>query len=302
MLRTAALSCSIALALCGCGDVADPGPAEVTCEASWTPTAPRVGELVRLELKLRAPSPLADGARLLLGFPHPYYALRSTAPGDGFPPEPIDPASVTAAAGSQPLEVRRWQADQGHWYLLAGPLSGDALALDVPGIRVPNSAWRGFGPLLLLDEAGDGGYRRVCAEVVVDVEPGDAERLAVVAPSAVTVGERVAVDLRLEDRFGNPTGGLGDAVIYRLRAMVGSSLADPTPGSVEPGPVPGTGRFVLQVPDVRGAYVVEAWLPDVQRPPVRSNPVRISAGPATPIAWGDIHGHSGLADGWGSPA
>lgn len=301
MTRRSALPLLLALALAACGGGDRDGPAEVTCEAEWGPAAPRAGELVRLRLALQPDRPLRAQARLLLGWPHPYYALSYSAPGDGFPPSPIDPATVTA---NEPVQVRRWQAEQGHWYLLASPLGGGDVELDVPGIRVPNATWRGFGPLILLDEAGDGGYRRICAEVGVDVEPGAPVALRAVVPSSADKGEEITVGLRLEDRFGNPTGELGGEAMFRVLPRSPSSRMADLRRPIEPGPVPGTGRFSFPIRTYYGAHWVEVWLPGGPDgvPRALSNPIRLSPGPQRRVVWADIHAHSGLADGWGSPA
>ncbi len=251
-----------------------------------------------LELELEADPPLPAQARLLLGFPHPWYALRSAGSGDGFPPEPVDPATVTAPESAR---VRVWHADQGHWFLLVSPLTGGSVALQVPGIRVPNAPWRRFGPVALLDVAGDGGYRRVCEHVLTDVEPGAPTDLVVVAPSVASPGERVALGLSRRDRFGNPTPPGPPRVDVRWLPLDGGPPLEVGVLEGRSSGVVGAGRVEVPAPG-EGAWVAEVRPVDPEEAPrrFRSNPVRVRAG-ATRVAWGDIHGHSGLGDGWGSP-
>jgi hypothetical protein len=103
------------------------------------------------------------------------------------------------------------------------------------------------------------------------IEPEEPVRLAVVAPSFVTPGSAFEVGVRLEDRWGNPAG------IAPTR--------QPVAGIAEPGI-----HRVERVVEFGGETFIGT-----------SNPFLVEDDVPL-IAWVDLHGHSALSDGRGTPA
>ena len=110
------------------------------------------------------------------------------------------------------------------------------------------------------------------------------------APSVVATGEAFTLTVRAEDRFYNrATGPIPGWIVL----VNGELLAEiPPGGNLVTLPnvrfdVPGTYRFAIRSAD--GAVTGTA------------NPVLVEDAPRRRIYWGDTHGHSGFAEGVGSP-
>ena len=110
------------------------------------------------------------------------------------------------------------------------------------------------------------------------------------APSVVATGEAFTLTVRAEDRFYNrATGPIPGWIVL----VNGELLAEiPPGGNLVTLPnvrfdVPGTYRFTIRSAD--GAVTGTA------------NPVLVEDAPRRRIYWGDTHGHSGFAEGVGSP-
>ena len=112
-----------------------------------------------------------------------------------------------------------------------------------------------------------------------------------IAPSVVATGEEFSVFVRSEDRFKNLASGttpafdvlLGGETVRRIPA--GSAAMHRIEGLRLDAP--GVYRFLVRTPD--GALQAT------------SNPVRVEAEPARRVYWGETHGHTGFAEGQGSP-
>ena len=112
-----------------------------------------------------------------------------------------------------------------------------------------------------------------------------------IVPSVVRPGEEFALAVRAEDRFKNVSSGPMPALDVLLDGSVLRSIP--------------SGGEALQ--ELRGVALDE---PGVYRFEVRSrdgslrgtsNPVRVRSDPPHRIFWGDTHGHTGFAEGQGSP-
>ena len=110
------------------------------------------------------------------------------------------------------------------------------------------------------------------------------------APSVLATGEAFTLTVRAEDRFYNrATGPIPGWIVL----VNGELLAEiPPGGNLVTLPnvrfdVPGTYRFAIRSAD--GAVTGTA------------NPVLVEDAPRRRIYWGDTHGHSGFAEGVGSP-
>ena len=112
-----------------------------------------------------------------------------------------------------------------------------------------------------------------------------------VVPSVVEPGERFVLAVRSEDRFKNLASGGTPAYEVLLNGRrqldipAGAAALQELDG-IELD-TPGVYRFEVRSKDgaVRGT----------------SNPVRVEASPRTKIFWGETHGHTGFAEGQGSP-
>ncbi|HEX2465143.1 MAG TPA: DUF3604 domain-containing protein [Thermoanaerobaculia bacterium] len=138
----------------------------------------------------------------------------------------------------------------------------------------------------------DGKGRFVATEWPALVVSGMTEAVAaaVFAPSVVRTGERFDVVVRTEDRYGNRSAvgspryelTLDGAVVARLaRGDAGIAVAKGLRLSKA-----GTYRFAARSDDGKLAAI--------------SNPVWVEARPDRRVYWGELHGHSGYAEGQGA--
>jgi len=156
----------------------------------------------------------------------------------------------------------------GHWYIVRqlqsdiGP--AEVTSIPLPAMPVPQSAGPGFAPMVWLD------WDLLDGPEPLAIKPEAPARLVVVAPSFVAPGTEFEVGVRLEDRWGNPAG------------------VPPSKQSVAAIEEPGVHR-VERVIEYGGETFVGS-----------SNPFLVEAG-GPRLAWVDLHGHSALSDGRGTP-
>ena len=270
------------------------------CTLTSIPPTPRVGELFRIKLDIAGDVALnEEEGTLLLGFPHPYYALRPERRGEPYPVVPPDPARITArtVGGTLPVSVRR--TGYGRWYVEV-PLervvqAGRRVELDVPGLRAPNRPLERFEPIVLLDPNGDEDFWRICPTLALPVGAGPPAELVAVVPSRVRPGADIDLTVRQEDAFGNPVGELSGAWSVAWTPIGHEGAAVEAQAALTPLRE-GVSRVALPAPPVG------AWVADVSGAAgrARSNAILVEPG-AAPLAWADLHGHSGLSDGWGTP-
>lgn len=112
-----------------------------------------------------------------------------------------------------------------------------------------------------------------------------------IAPSIVATGEVFALAVRSEDRYRNLSSGTTPAMEVRLDGEVLRSIPEGSPALLV---LEGL-RF-----DSPGVYRLEVVSRDGALRGT-SNPVLVKADPAQRIFWGETHGHTGYAEGQGSP-
>jgi uncharacterized protein DUF3604 len=185
------------------------------------------------------------------------------------------------------------------------------------GARADAFAEQGSRFWIAVDGDGDGVRRVLEDSPGVDVLPGPAEALSLIAPTTGRPGEQLRLSVALLDASAN--AGLLAQGAVELEALSVSGSPAPTGAlALQPGTIAPAEDFEL-LPRVelraedRGARAV----PFTARKPgtyrlrgrieidgraleIQSNPIVISTtGPR--ILWADLHGHSGLSDGTGTP-
>ena len=112
-----------------------------------------------------------------------------------------------------------------------------------------------------------------------------------VVPSIVATGEEFTLAVRFEDRFRNLASGQAPAMDLLLNGRAFR-------------PIPSGNAAIQEIEGIR----IES--PGVYRFQVRSrdgnlqgtsNPVRVESKPSRRVYWGETHGHTGFAEGQGSP-
>ncbi len=154
-------------------------------------------------------------------------------------------------------------------------------------------AERGSRFWVAVDGDGD-GIRQVLADSpAVDVAPGPAAGMVLTLPSTARPGQRVRLSLALLDSRGN--AGIDMPAQVALRAS-NKGLDLPAALHLEPGD---KGRRSVEfLAEKAGIYQVAAEGPGGML--AESNLLLVSKDvPA--VRWADLHGHSGLSDGTGSP-
>ena len=146
---------------------------------------------------------------------------------------------------------------------------------------------------LAVDGDGDGVRGLVLPPPAVHVTAGEPARLVVTLPSVARGGEPVHARVAVLDRWGNT----GVAVTGDLQLELTSGVADL-------GPLPRLeaghrGVVTLQIVP-RGDEVLRLRVMAPGGLETTSNPMVVSE-QAPEILWGDLHGHSQLSDGTGTP-
>lgn len=127
------------------------------------------------------------------------------------------------------------------------------------------------------------------AMVVVGEEP--VRFVNAIAPSVVEPGEQFVLHVRSEDRFKNLASGTTPQLEVRLDGETRWRIPEGSPAMHQLDGIsintPGVHRFEVRASDgsLRGT----------------SNPVRVERSPSHRIYWGETHGHTGFAEGQGSP-
>ncbi|MBW2396545.1 MAG: CehA/McbA family metallohydrolase [Deltaproteobacteria bacterium] len=163
------------------------------------------------------------------------------------------------------------------------------------GARVDRFAERDAPFQLAVDGDGDGVRRLLAEPLRVDIAAGPAARLVALVPSVVRPGEDVELRVAVLDAEGNAGGPLGRDPFH---VLVASPQGFPELGPIQVGedgvavvafraPEAGGGRFQVQA--AHEASMASA-----------SNPIQVDASAARPL-WADLHGHSHLSDGTGTP-
>lgn len=164
------------------------------------------------------------------------------------------------------------------------------------GVRADRYAERGERFWLAIDGDGDGVPGILRDSPTIDVLPTAAARLVLTATSVVRPGESATLRVALLDRVGNAgVDFVGDVLLSTEAAGV------ELPERVSLG-AEDKGLRTLEVRCSEPGVVRIAGEAALERGPTSaaSNPILVSES-APRVRWGDLHGHSNLSDGSGTP-
>jgi hypothetical protein len=161
------------------------------------------------------------------------------------------------------------------------------------GASVDRFAERGSRFWIAVDGDGDGVRRFLVDSPSVDVAAGRPAQLRVSVPTIARPGEEVGVTLAVLDAEGS-AGVVFEGEIALRSEPAGLEL----PTNIALGPGDAGRARVRAVAPREGVLLVIAEGPDGLVG--RSNPLVVSEGGPL-VLWGDLHGHSNLSDGTGTP-
>ncbi len=221
------------------------------------------------------------------------------------PPQPyrediLGYTEVTTEAEGVALEPWLASMGDGNGLLVVtvteGPLkSGDRVVFDYGvgqlGARADRFAESGSSILISVDGDGDGIRELIEDPPGLDVAPGPVVQIAAHLPSTARPGEAFELKIALLDGLGNAAGPLPGEYTLQWEPQgpegpkVVSLMEDSTASVKFTCAIPGIYRLA-----VRGPESVEGM----------TNPIEVSEG-GRPVLWADLHGHSQLSDGTGTP-
>lgn len=259
------------------------------------------GQPARIELRYTAgPLGVAEGGTIFLQ-PSPFWDWSS--PQTEWPDAPGYTEITTQAAG---VELVRGPPLEG---MVAVTIAGRALAAGEQlaivygagesGALVDRYAEREAEISVAVDGNGDGDRRLVGQGARVDVVAGPPARLVLLGPTVVRPGERFSVDAHVLDAMGS--AGLRTSGRLVFEAADGGGL-DGLPAARELDAASAAGAQVeLVAPSAVGVHRVvvrgEGALAGLS---ATSNPIVVHA-TRPRVLWADLHGHSQLSDGTGTP-
>ncbi len=158
--------------------------------------------------------------------------------------------------------------------------------------RVDRYAERESPFWIAVDGDGDGVRGLLASSLTVEVGPGPPSRLVLTLPSTACPGEEVRLTVAVLDRVGNAGLAFEGAI-----ALAGpKDLSVPSVARLAPRH---RGRLSVRVvASGEGVFRVEGEGANGLR--AVSNPLVVSAD-APRVLWADLHGHSNLSDGTGTP-
>jgi len=146
--------------------------------------------------------------------------------------------------------------------------------------------------LFAVDGDGDGIRKLVENPPTITVHPGPPSRLVATVTSTALPGETVRLTLAVLDRMGNA----GCQVEGEVSLELPDGLAGPASVALD---LDDAGRVSVHLTATEaGVYRVIARGPGVLH--ATSNPLQVSD-PMRRVLWADLHGHSNLSDGTGTP-
>ncbi len=145
-----------------------------------------------------------------------------------------------------------------------------------------------------VDGDGDGSHRFLDSSPAVEVVPGRPARMVAIAPSTVNAEQAFALRVAILDRNGSAGVAFNGSI----------QLESVPPGLAVPAQVELTAEHQgrISVPLVgpeQGVFRLRVTTPSGFE--TTSNPIVVTPPGAPRIFWGDLHGHSGLSDGTGTP-
>jgi hypothetical protein len=148
---------------------------------------------------------------------------------------------------------------------------------------------------IAVDGDGDGRRALLPDSPTVEVVAGPPAQLSAVLPGTARPGDTVFLTVAALDWVGNAGSPLVGEIRLEILGRSGGGLRFPTRIALVPEDI---GRKTLAVSVFEdGVYRIRAEGPEGISG--ESNPMVVSDGPR--VLWGDLHGHSGLSDGTGSP-
>jgi len=146
-----------------------------------------------------------------------------------------------------------------------------------------------------VDGDGDGQFYPIAHQPRINILPGPAAALVVTAPSLVEINKPFKITIAAVDQYDNWAKG------YQGTINLSSSSEIDIPRQYHfrqsdrgakkfPGTIKKTAVYRIRVEDKKNGFTTE------------SNPILCTGSPLNyHLYWGDIHGHSGLCDGTGTP-
>jgi hypothetical protein len=173
------------------------------------------------------------------------------------------------------------------------------------GARVDRYAERSARIWLAVDGDGDGLRRLLADSPKVEIRPDEPAWLVVNLPTTAEPGDEVRVTLALLDPQGN--AGVAFDGVVELAARADTEGEGEGPGLTLPAKVrfepEHRGRRTIIGRAEREGTVRLTATAQTNRGPLeaRSNPLVVRTG-IEKVLWGDLHGHSQLSDGTGTPS
>ncbi len=167
--------------------------------------------------------------------------------------------------------------------------AGETIRIDYAG-RADKFAESASRLWIGVDGDGDGRHRFLADSPAIEVEAATPNRLIALGPATARPGQPFEIRVSALDRRGNAGARFADAV-----ALTSDPPGLQMPAELRLGENGSAGvRATARQPGVYRLHAKTASLKAV------SNPIVVGAAPAQ-IYWADLHGHSGLSDGTGTP-
>jgi len=230
---------------------------------------------------------------------------------DWSPPQsdwPDGPGYTRLSTGAEGVELDASRSFDG---MVAVTIQGRALRsgeiIDIvygagaAGAVVDRYAERGAELSISVDGNGDGFRKIVDPGVRVDVGPGPPAWLVVTGPTVVRPGERFTVHAHPVDGVGNAVAGVEGTLAWSV-AGDASTAFDGLPQSsrLETSEVAGTSIEVFAPAAPAVLRLSATGVADLAHLSAVSNPIVVRTD-APRVLWGDLHGHSQVSDGTGTP-
>jgi len=189
-----------------------------------------------------------------------------------------------------------WYAKRTVRFVLRGDPLGPGETIEIvfgsrrsgsPGATVPVFSQRIRFPFTFLPKGGD---EIRLPSPLIEIVPGPPEFATIASPSIAAPGERIAVKGTLRDSYGNPTR---DRVKLTLRIGDASFGFDSKEAQTRFG-------IAARAPAAIGLVRPEVEFDSPLIANAQGNPTVVETSPEMRLFWGDLHGHTGLADGLGT--
>lgn len=213
--------------------------------------------------------------------------------------------SVTTSTPDRSIETAVF-----HWYVLVvskkrGFEPGETVTFTYENGLVDRYAESEEIFQVMVDGDGDGHYAMIDENPAVTILPREPARLEVHAPSQAEPGETISFSFTALDAIGNwadlPEGEAWEIKVTRNGQEIDRAAKRSGSGNLGSR----VARFDFTLPDREGIYFFQAAPAGGSSVPIRpgrSNPLLCREGkPGKRLCFGDIHGHSRLSDGTGTP-